>query len=202
MAEKVTAIYVLLPSLFPALAARALSTMRKHGADGVDLRFVVVSNTTPDGDDVEFVYEEQPRGIYPAIRAGFDRCPDGSIVMVTCDDVVHAPGWLAKTLPAFLEIERTTQNKKLIVGLRHAGGIGTCYGHMYANFPMFRKNVVTDDPFIEEHFIPSYLRSQWGDVALGLAVWAAGGVVKDAGTEAVLGWADRMEQPEALHKSA
>lgn len=193
-------IRVILPTLFPKLAERALTALRQHGCgDGVSVRFVVVSDTTPDGDDIDFVYEETPRGIYPAIRAGVERCEPDSIVHVTCDDVIYNPGWLNAALDAFLFHDRKQQNKNYIMGLRHAGGIGTCYGHMYANFPMFRKTLL-DDSYIAENFMAPYLRAQWGDVALGLATWYAGGVVRDSGTDILLGWADRMGLPEALHK--
>lgn len=190
---------VVAPSLFPPLCERLLSSLRNHGADGVDFRPIVIGPNKPQGDDVKFVHEEKPRGIYFALREGIKHCDPGAVVHVTCDDVVYHPGWLAKALPQFEREEQATPF--MLMGLRHAGGIGTCYGKMYANFPMFRLSLLDNDG-IREHFMPEYLTGQWGDVALGLGVWASGGVVKDSGTETLLGWSDRMGQPEAKTKHA
>lgn len=188
---------VILPSLFQPLCERVLASIRNHGAEGVTVKPIVIGPNKPAGDDVLFVHEEKPRGIYHAIRDGVKCAAPKSIIHITCDDVVYHPGWLAKALPEFLAAEQATP--KLVMGLRHAGGIGTCYGKMYANFPMFR-DWLLDDEFISEHFMPLYLKGQWGDVAFGLGVWAAGGIVKDSGTETLLGWSDRMGQPEAKTK--
>lgn len=193
---------LLMPTLHPGLAARALRQAAEHGAEGVELEPVVVSHAPPPGVDCLFVREDRPRGVNAAMRAVVVCCR-GEFVLAACDDVLFAPGWLAVALQKLLRTEAEHPGRPAMVGLR--GGpvhqAPTCYGRLYATLPLFRRSVL-EHPEIARHFMPPYLRGQWGDVAFGMALWSAGGLVVDSGamsdgSELVTWAADRMGYPES-----
>lgn len=212
-------ISILLPSLHERLACRAAASLAAHGmpAGEIELRFIIIN--PPDAAPwIDFEspsrgisllqVSQPPAGVNAALRAGLKAIIDASSsadrpdhIVIAADDVIYKPGWLEKLWGGYLKAVQRF-NGKVIMGIRHAGGIGTCWGHMYANFPIFPAALVLNDPYILENFMPSWLRGQWGDVALSLACWRAGGVVVDSNTGILVAWSDRMGYPEAVTKGA
>lgn len=193
-------VQALIPSLYPNLLDRMIASARPHGAPGVELRFLVVGKYKPEGTDIDFIEEtEKPQGVYAASRLAIPAMRRDAVLHLTCDDVVYKPGWLVSAMERL-----RASDDKTIVGVRHGGGIGTVYGRMYANFALVRLRAILTPEF-EEDFMPRYLRGQWGDAALALAMWREGGRVIDGGAGPdglpVIQFADRMGNPEASTKT-
>lgn len=190
---------ILMPSLYSRLLNRALMSAMNHGAE-VQVTPVVVTQENPCHEGVRFVHDTEPKGSNHANRIGFAACDDDAIVVMAADDVLFKKDWLAYCLPAFLKLEDGPyMGAPFIMGIRHIGGIGTCYGRMYANFPMFRKSVALKCGL---EFFPDWLTG-WGDVAFGLSCWQRRGIVKDSETpdgEPFIKWGDRMGMPESQMK--
>lgn len=191
---------IIIPSLYPRLLNRALMSVMRDGSD-CDIMPVVVAPFPYNFVVIaaKFVQDTQA-GSNAANRLGTEACDDDAIIVMSADDVLFRKDWLAYCLPQFLKMEAEAgEDVPFIMGIRHAGGIGTCYGRMYANFPMFRKSIVKKHGL---SFFPTFLTG-WGDVALGLSCWQEGGVVKDSGTPdggPFIKWGDRMGCPESKMK--
>lgn len=198
-------VQALIPSLYPRLLDRMIASARRHGAPGVDLEFLVIGPYRPPGDDIVYVAEtDKPKGVYAASRLAIPYLRPDAVLHLTCDDVVYEPGWLARPISVALSSEA----RPIVAGVRHGGGLGTVYGRYYANFALVRVATVLRAD-IAPHFMPTYLTGQWGDAALALAVWRAGGSAMECGPHdglslrgVSISFADRMGYPEAKTKHA
>lgn len=174
-------------------------TAAKHGS-AAELMPVITGPAAPKFDGIRFCERLELDGSNAANRQGLAACDDDAIIVLAADDVVFTRNWLATCLPAFLKHEQELGERPCVMGLRHIGGVGTAYGRMYANFPMFRKSMFSRFPQIAENFCPKWLLGQWGDVAFGMAVWRDGGQVRDSGDDILVRWIDRMGFPESPMK--
>lgn len=192
-----TVVNILLPTLFPALARRALnSLMAEPGNPGIELKPVIVGHG--QWDDPAFagidawspvlVDETHPQGVNAALRLGIAHC-SGDFVLVACDDVVFEVGWLEVLLEQHHRLKQIMGERPFAIGLRYGPveQIGTCYGRMYPTFPFFERRVLEDDD-VRSHFMPNYLQRSWGDVAFGMALWKVGGAVFDSHSSALVKW--------------
>jgi hypothetical protein len=191
---------LLISTLFPRLCDRALMTAWKHGAEDIEFVPIIVGPEAPLRSDIIFCEQKEKLGSNAANRVGLESIEDDAIVVLAADDVIFNRDWLKYALPNFLALEKEIEGRPAIMGLRHIGGIGTTYGRMYANFPMFRRNMLREFPSVGENFCPPWLVGQWGDCALGMAIWREGGKVADSGTNTLIRWADRMGFPESPMK--
>ncbi|MDE2010322.1 MAG: hypothetical protein KGJ09_09655 [Candidatus Omnitrophica bacterium] len=172
-------ISVLLPSLYPRLAARAIASLRKTS---VPLEIVCCGPSPIPEADVSI---QAPReGVCKAQRACYAKST-GDMLMLFSDDVAVKDGWAEKSIEAFDKLGATKTVNSFILNLcSHPVCVCTCFGRAVANFPLFHRSVV-DIPHptyrwekIAHDFGPAYLYSEWSDVALSMAVWEQGGMVK------------------------
>lgn len=189
---------VLMPSLFPGLAAQAIKSLQQHGAgESVSLNVIVVGPEKPPAD-CTFVQETEPQGVNAAMRRGLAECR-GDLILAACDDAIFTPGWLAAALDQFNRAAPLMGQRPYVIGLRYGPvqQVSTIYGRLFANLPLFRRTLL-DDAFLHRHFMPDYLVGQWGDGAFGLAIWQAGGMVFDSHSQPLATWAgDRLGYPHA-----
>lgn len=176
-------------------------TAMKHGSDA-EVTAVITGPECPRTEGVRFVEQKERLGSNAANRLGLKSCDDDAIIVLAADDVIFTKGWLGQVLPKFLAAEKENEGRAVLMGIRHIGGIGTTYGRMYANFPMFRKSMLATYPAAADNFCPEWLIGQWGDCAFGMGVWREDGVVLDSDTDPLIRWADRMGHPESPMKYA
>jgi hypothetical protein len=158
----------IMPSLFPDLASAAI---RQIGAVVRDFDFevVVASPVRPDGDQVVWVQEDQPRGNCPA-NAQCYAASSGDLIVYIADDIHLTPEWRSITLPYFLQ--RCEEIPDLLGGFyMHPTRVGTVFGYYYPWFGMAMRSAIERaggffNPEFSAHF---------GDSDLGLRFWRMGG---------------------------
>lgn len=158
-------ISVLVPSLDQDYMAALLPQLRRHGTQA-DLEVVVCSPYEPEpASDVVWVKDSTMTGNNSAMRQAWEKST-GEIVVGMCDDVYIEPGWLRDALSAL-------DSGQCVVGLPPPETC-YCFGRLYANFPVARRETVTQN---WDAFFP--YRTFWGDVSFSMSVWRNGGTVKE-----------------------
>ncbi len=187
---------VLLPTLYPKLSERAIASLREHGAEGVELEFIIVSPEpfSDKGGDLVWVKESSPRGNCAANRLALEHAT-GEFVVCVSDDATYARGWLREALSFYRA--HAPADRPYIVGLPIRGLVGTCFGRYYANFPFFRRELLAKYPAVGENFYPEWVSAHWGDVSLSMSVWHHGGEVHCLPVPIVAFQPDRMGAPES-----
>lgn len=157
-----------LPSLFPDAVHRAIHNLNEAAA-GLDFEIVVVSPFRVEGPRVRWVEEQQPQGNCLAHTMAW-RNATGDVIAAVCDDVLLVPGTVERALSFFQEREGAVPHYAL--GLAPYSQImGTAFGIYYPYFPMLRRTTIEH---IGGWYRPSF-RAHFGDVDIGMRVWAAGG---------------------------
>lgn len=183
---------VILPTLYPNLAERAIASLRQTGAPDVDLQIVVCSPHRIGGDMVTWVDDADCNGNNAAVRKALEAV-EGDYILTFTDDATVSPGWLAKALEA---IGSFGDSRPRVLSLNH-GEVGTCFGRLYANFPFVSRSVLER---FRSDFYP--FGAHWGDVSLSMAVWEAGGEVTATADRLVTFETDRMGNGESPHRSS
>lgn len=184
---------VILPSLFPSLAKRAIDSLRKHGTD-IELEIVVCGPHRPTGNDILYLPETEPTGLCAAQARCF-AAASGDLCMLMTDDAYFVPNWLNAAISTFLRWSRDWPRDRFVMGFQHHASIlGTCFGHYYANFPIFWREAGENNDLG-----PIYLYSQWSDVSLSMSILEKGGMIKRF-SEQVVFQQDRGDTPQAKWK--
>lgn len=178
-------ISILLPTLYPKLFNRICDHIRR--VDFKEYEIVACSPERLIGEDVVWVRDDKCCGTGYALRQAF-KASTGDIIVVLCDDVLLVPRWLDLAIFEFLTSPFD------LWGLGRSGYL-KAFGRYYASFPMCGRFLVEKH---WKHFFP--YTSQFGDPAFSMAVWCAGGTVREMKAR-VLIWAfeDRLGQPHAAN---
>lgn len=190
---------VLLPSLFPNLAQRAIDSLRNTGSvPDVDLEIVVCSPQPVEGKEVVWVKDVDLLGNNPAIHQALAASTAGpdDFVYSFSDDAIANPGWLERVLAQYKVLSPRSEDIPFVLSTNH-GPVGTCFGRLYANFPFAKRSVV--DRFYTD-FYP--FSAHWGDVSFSMAVWEAKGYVAVT-TDLIAQFSnDRMGNTESAHRTS
>ena len=191
--NSIMTISVLLPTLFPRLATRAIASLRKTS---VPLE-VVCCGPLPIPEADIFIQQE-PAGVCAAQRACLIRAT-GDMVMLFSDDVVMAAGWAEKAMDEYHRLIRLCSRDNFVLALcAHPVAVCTCFGRLYANFPLFHRSVAIS---AVADFGPAYLYSEWSDVALSMTIWERNGFVKRMSERLVLSPKDVTTEADYLPES-
>lgn len=176
-------ISILLPTLYRPLFNRVHACIRR--VDFQDYEIVVCSPERIIGEDIVWAKDDRCCGTNYAVRKAFE-ASTGDIIILLCDDVLLVPRWLDLALFEFLTSPFD------LWGLGRQGYL-KAFGRYYASFPMCGRFLVERH---WKHFFP--YTSHFGDPAFSMAVWMAGGIVREM-RERVLIWSleNRLGQPES-----
>lgn len=180
-------ISILLPTLYPALANRLITSLRlARLPKDASYEIVAIGPDPPTGCDIVSVKEASPSGNNPANRAAFS-ASTGDAILCLPDEAIVSPS----VFEVATESLGSMPNNKVVA---MDGGHWECFGKRYAPFPFtLRETIVNHWDF----FYP--YKSHWGDVAFSLDVWKKGGAVTRPSVETVI-MGDRMGLPESPNK--
>ena len=159
---------VILPSIYPDACSRALRNIRDATRGPHEV--ILVSPFPPPVEivNLQWLEETVPAGS-PAAQARAVTQATGRYVTACSDDHLYVDGWDSLAVNDFES--RGPDSKLLCLGLRQLGAcIGTAFGVYYPYFPFMRRS----DTKAVGWYDPAY-RAIFGDVDLGLRVWASGG---------------------------
>lgn len=164
---------ITLPSLRPDLLAQCVDSIRRN-AGFEDYEIVVVSPFPVAGTKIKWIEEREKAGNCRAHATAADHA-SGQILVTMSDYIVTRRNWLRNAVDFIEERERTIF--PFCAGLFWANSteigptLGTAFGHYYPYFPAAsRRSLDAAGGYFSREFI-----SNFGDVDLGLRIWAAGG---------------------------
>lgn len=166
---------IILPTLFPDLARRAIDDWRKQLA-GIEHEFVVVCPHEVGGDCVRWVPEDKPSGSSAAAQLGFENST-GDVLIGTADDHRFGPTAVQDALTAFSDPNRIFP---LVLAYPHRRGaidfVWTYFGRLGTTFTAIgRADVERAGGYSDRAY-----RIAFSDSDLGMRVWRAGGQVRHA----------------------
>jgi hypothetical protein len=178
-------ISILLPTLFPKLAARAIESIYQAGID--DYEIVVVSPMRIEGPKIVWSNEMDSAGSNPATRHAF-QASKGEIVIAMCDDVTICKDWGRKFLSEFNEAP------EVLWALR-SPDVCRWYSLVYATFPGCKRELVNR---LWKFFMP--YNGSHGDIAFSLAAHLAKVEVRVTKEQYIFNSGDRLGEPEGPAK--
>lgn len=176
----------LLPTLFPSLAERMISSIRRGGYP--DYEIVVCSPFPVNSERVIWSEDKDQLGGDPALRQAFN-ASTGDIIMAAPDDHYLGDGAIAKAVKEF------KQHPEDLWDLR-SDWTPRAFGRLFAPYPMCHRQLVLE---AWQFFYP-YIQ-HCGDIAFSMQAWRMGRTVRQV-SERLLFMGDRMGYGEASGKTS
>jgi hypothetical protein len=159
---------LVLPSLFPNAAHRAIANLRAT-TRGVDYEILAVTPFEISGPNIRWIREEAPRGVIPAHAAAY-AAMTGDMLVALADDVILADNWAAAALATFRE--REAGRSHFCLGLHQTNFVlSTVFGIYFPFFAVIRRPTLAA---IGGYYDPIFV-AHYADPDLALRVWKAGG---------------------------